>query len=607
MWFSICLCLLVLSAAYCDDFQEELLVKDLGKGLSAFHFNFVTRQPHYESGSHNFHIFPKPLYQIISKYFVDEFKLSIVQGFWDRDAWGPSFVQTVNGGAEVWALFSPKATDIGKSWSFFLEALSGQFCASLSHLGLYKNSFSLKWPHRPSGLSENFTSENLAKYFRYGQLPHEELCTENFTPWAKLLPCKKLMGLASLLRPRSVFRARYNSLNIELRRVCSAPDCQHISVELRQSFSIVFDRRYLYADLGAPWSLAVLLGGRLKEACPVASRSQIIVLQSRPRLTLSPSALPLNSSAWDPRRVFAVYDSHKVANSLIITTVESPGQQSGELTTPVSLMKYATGKGDIFGGVRIVLRNRMDVPVKAVLFDSAPWYTEIYYNSLNTNCQDTAGRSIEPCTADRVTFRPSVVRERMAVLEMLLTLPPNSLLTVSYSFKKLLMRWNEYPPDANHGVYLPAASVVFQLSAERLKRLHKRQKPVDWETALPMWAGTYADFFSPNHSGVLSAADGRNRRVGDGLVRLYSEPVLVRLPVPDFSMPFNALCLVCSIVAIVFGSGHKAATNAMMPVLKVDGEDVDRPPLFRFLASLRRHILALISSCKGSQPHPKAE
>ncbi|VDN14735.1 unnamed protein product, partial [Dibothriocephalus latus] len=534
MGFSVFLCLLVLPVCYCDDFQEELLVKDLGDGLSAFHFNFVTRQPHYEGGSktrislsvsgHNFHIFPKILHQIISKYLVDEFKLSIVQGFWDRDAWGPPFVQTVNGGAEVWAF----------------------------HLGLYKNSFSLQWSHRPSGLSKNFTSENLAKYFRYGQLPHEELCTENFTPWAKLLPCKKLMGLASLLKPKSIFRARYNSLNIELRRVCSAPDCQHLSVELQQSLSIVFDRRYLYADLGAPWSLAALLGGRLTEACPVASRSQIVVLQSRPRLTLSPAPLPIDSTVWDPRRVFAIYDSHKVANSLIITTLERSDQRAKELTTPVSLMKYATGKGDIGGGVRIVLRNRMDVPVKAVLFDSAPWYTEIYYSSLKATCQDAAGRPMDPCTLDRVTFRPSVVRERMAVLEVLLTLPANSLLTVSYNFKKILMRWNEYPPDANHGVYLPAASVAFQLSVERSKRLHQQQKPVDWEAALPMWAGTYADFF----------------------------------------MPFNALCLVCSIVAVVFGSGHKATTNAMMPVVSVDGEQVDRPPLFRFLAAIRRCLLA---------------
>ncbi|KAL7060525.1 hypothetical protein AAHC03_09133 [Spirometra sp. Aus1] len=415
------------------------------------------------------------------------------------------------------------------------------------------------------------------------------------------------MGLASLLKPRSIFRARYNSLNIEVRRVCSAPDCQRLSVELRQSLSIVFDRRYLYADIAAPWSLVVLLGGRLKEACPVASRSQIIVLRSRPRLTLSPPALPLDSSAWDPRRVFAVYDSHKVANSLIVTSVEGPGQHARELVTPVSLMKYATGKGDISGGVRIVLRNNLDVPVKAALFDSAPWYTEVYYSSLNTACQDAAGRPIEPCAADRAAFRPSVVRERMAVLEMLLTLPANSLLTVSYNFKKILMRWNEYPPDANHGVYLPAASVVFQLSAERLKRLHQRQEPMYWETVLPMWAGTYTDFFSPSNSSVLSAADGRKQRVGDGLVRLYSEPVLVRLPVPDFSMPFNALCLVCSIVAVAFGSGHKAATNAMMPVVSVDGEDVDRPPLFRLLASVRRRILALISSRKGPKPHPKSE
>jgi hypothetical protein len=36
----------------------------------------------------------------------------------------------------------------------------------------------------------------------HAMLPHEPLCTENLTPWLRLLPCRDQAGLASLLRHR---------------------------------------------------------------------------------------------------------------------------------------------------------------------------------------------------------------------------------------------------------------------------------------------------------------------------------------------------------------------------------------------------------------------
>lgn len=56
---------------------------------------------------HHFHIFPKAIYQIVDKYNIDEFHLSMTQGFWDRPKWGPPFVSAAPGGAEVWAWLSP--------------------------------------------------------------------------------------------------------------------------------------------------------------------------------------------------------------------------------------------------------------------------------------------------------------------------------------------------------------------------------------------------------------------------------------------------------------------------------------------------------------------
>lgn len=44
-------------------------------------------------------------------------------------------------------------------------------------------------------------------------------------------------------------------------------------------------------------------------------------------------------------------------------------------------------------------------------------------------------------------------------------------------------------------------------------------------------------------------------------VRLHTETLLVTLPTPDFSMPYNVICLACTVVAIAFGSFHNLTTR----------------------------------------------
>ena len=44
-------------------------------------------------------------------------------------------------------------------------------------------------------------------------------------------------------------------------------------------------------------------------------------------------------------------------------------------------------------------------------------------------------------------------------------------------------------------------------------------------------------------------------------VRLYTEPLLVSLPTPDFSMPYNVVCLTCTVVAVCYGSFSNLLTR----------------------------------------------
>eukprot|EP00899_Mesostigma_viride_P012049 jgi/Mesvir1/20845/Mv07936-RA.3 len=61
---------------------------------------------------------------------------------------------------------------------------------------------------------------------RYGVLPQEAVCTENLTPWLKLLPCRDRAGLAALLAGPNLYGARFLSQGLEV-RVTTPPRDQH--------------------------------------------------------------------------------------------------------------------------------------------------------------------------------------------------------------------------------------------------------------------------------------------------------------------------------------------------------------------------------------------
>ena len=45
------------------------------------------------------------------------------------------------------------------------------------------------------------------------------------------------------------------------------------------------------------------------------------------------------------------------------------------------------------------------------------------------------------------------------------------------------------------------------------------------------------------------------------LLQIYTESLLVNLPTPDFSMPYNVICLACTVVALAFGPLHNITTK----------------------------------------------
>lgn len=69
-----------------------------------------------------------------------------------------------------------------------INVLSGSFCASLNFMD-GKVTVIPKFAFRPRGITTRAYDHWFSTHVRYASLPREIVCTENLTPWKKLLPC----------------------------------------------------------------------------------------------------------------------------------------------------------------------------------------------------------------------------------------------------------------------------------------------------------------------------------------------------------------------------------------------------------------------------------
>lgn len=116
-------------------------------------------------------------------------------------------------------------------WQGLRNALAGLFCASLGSLDEQRTT-SPVLAFEPEGTLPNWA---LPHQLRHASLPSEHVCTENLTPFLKLLPCKSLSGIAGLLNPHSLFDADWHGMGVHV-----SYDWEE-GVKVRLTFQTVFN------------------------------------------------------------------------------------------------------------------------------------------------------------------------------------------------------------------------------------------------------------------------------------------------------------------------------------------------------------------------------
>lgn len=533
----------VLCAIQEDSFSEELLLKPLPSGHVYSYFQFTTLwDSNFDINEFDHcHLFPRPLGEVVGRFNLQELHISLTEGLWRHESWGYPVIDAPPG-AEVWAWFKPDTADVNSNWKELTAALSGLLCASLNFIDA-SNSISPEISFRLTGVDDLQNPLN-STYLRYATLPREIVCTENLTPWKKLLPCDSKKGLATLLNAGYIHNTNYHSLGIHLRQICkSSSDCSETRIELKQTVSLVYDLVILEGATH-DWSIRKLFGIGISGPCPLAQNSTIYVdislNQTGSVFHLSP--IPENkivSSRGGHTSEFVVYDIKSIGDKLfnIIASYDKTRIYNLNVPPAVFANRFIVGYGQERGGIVTKIHNQHWSPITVIFLENIPWFMPIYFHTLLIKSN---GKIIKPLVKN---FVPGKERIRPYYLEVVVELQQRSVTEISVEFDYMFLKWQEYPPDANHGFYVGSGIVTAMLPVARNY------------SGLPQDGSLFASSFNASRPGYF--------------IQIRTESLIINLPTPDFSMPYNVICLACTVVALAFGPIHNITTKKLH-MMKVD-------------------------------------
>ncbi|OAA51560.1 Gpi16 subunit, GPI transamidase component [Metarhizium rileyi] len=558
-WLTPLLASFVPGLAAAADYHEQLTLRPLPFSQLLASFNFKSNTSVADFESHNFRFFPRSLGQILEYAGTRELHLRFTLGRWDAETWGARpWDGTKEGGTgvELWAWMDAETDrQADENWLTLTNALSGLFCASLNFIDGTRTVRPVL-SFQPEG---HHSIEALAKTrLLHGVLPHEVVCTENLTPFLKLLPCHGKAGIASLLDGHKLFDSSFQSMAIDVKPICEQGG--NCVLQMEQTIDMVMDIdrskrprdnpiprpppvHELVCDTSKPyhddehcfpadhlngqdWTLSQIFGRPMKGTCPLADTEVPPVCLQVPdsRIVHASEGSTEIKDKNGTSRCYTIPSQSEFALVLPKSEAKTREEAAKELVEPVQPLLYAersfTGHGQEHGGVQTILTNPNPVEVEFVYLESLPWFMRIYLHTLSTRIP----KSTTPTTTNssalikQIHYRPALDRSRGTQLELLMRIPPHCTVFLTYDFEKAILRYTEYPPDANRGFDVAAAVI---------------------------------------------------RTLEPQVMNLRTTSLLLYLPTPDFSMPYNVIIFTSTAIALAFGGLYNILVRRLVGVDEV--------------------------------------
>lgn len=393
------------------------------------------------------------MFDQVNKFQIRELELSFTQGRWDYERWGSSdSLSNPNAkppGVELWADFNVPIDQVDVTWKSLTHALSGLFCSSINFL---ESSAAYTTPHW--GFNSN--SSNV----RYGALPREAVCTENLTPWLKLLPCRDKTGIASLLDRPSIYKGFFHSQKMQLHSTHSGGILldQTLTVVLQPSEST--DNLVSDPLLQPSWSIRSLFRKKAIERC-VLAKSSVVYLEIENglvaeleklgsigswgkfgfELPVTPSRIlkpAMNMDAPSPSLLYE-YNLIKYSETKPIDLGlrwKVPFSWSCS-KAPFHARRFLMGSGNERGSIAISLQSTKShyshLNTKVVVFQIVPWYVRVYYHTLKIYIDGEEHNMSS--VVEKMQVHPSEDKLSPGTMELMLILPygiQSAVLTIDF-------------------------------------------------------------------------------------------------------------------------------------------------------------------------------
>lgn len=250
------------------------------------------------------------------------------------------------------------------------------------------------------------------------------------------------------------------------------------------------------------WTLTQIFGRPMKGSCPLTDPDTPPICVQVPASRDIFSTEGSREIKTDDSRCYLLQQDKDF--TLVLTKPAEAKADLPQLATPETPLLYAerslTGYGQEHGGVQAILTNPSDHEVEFVYMESLPWFMRVYLHTLTARISSSPSSSSD--IIREIYYRPALDRARGTQLELLLVIPPGATVFLTYDFEKSILRYAEYPPDANRGFDVAAAVIT---------------------TTKPR---------------VMS---------------IRTTSMLLYLPTPDFSMPYNVIIFTSTAIALSFG------------------------------------------------------
>ncbi|WVQ68517.1 uncharacterized protein L199_006725 [Kwoniella botswanensis] len=516
-----------------DTFSESLTLHPLPDGRMSVLFQFETifSSPKIQSSTPQSHhsLTPPSLLLPLEANNVSELTISFTSG-WDStrsSSAGLMNYDSSGGGGEIrgWLMDSGNTEE---RWNAVTNALGGLFCAGLGtkDVGDIVRDFGGIYPQKR--FVENTTHFLLSH-------PESHLCTENLTPFLSLLPSKGLSGISLLLsQPGIIFSWESQSEGIEI----LMPSSTHPQGRWKGWWEGVLPlipennkRNNNNDDKSRNFSIEKIFKKKLPRTFPEAQSSVLRLIKDSPRddnLRAKPNGQEReecidgqirNVIKWD------LMDANLVGKDIDFWwDGETEFHYAHNILLPgISVSRTVVDKLASDGTFQITIMNNDDLERRAIYSEIWPWWVKGWMSEIELFVDNKK----RPDLLENSSYNPSTPPKiSTTTLHFSLTIPARSKLILKIPFTKLTLKYTEHRPDAERGIEL-SSSILTLLDTV------------------------------PEHSTGSSIEDSRRT----GRKRIYTNRLLLDIPTPDFSMPYNVIIMSSTVMAVFFGLMQGALTR----------------------------------------------